>query len=80
MTTRSHRLGGDLTADLLADLAEEQTLATPAVAETARGGTQPFVETTLYLLPTGWLRPGVIRANGGFALSAGPLRLTAGRR
>jgi hypothetical protein len=73
----------DLTADLLQDLTAEQAapVATPAHAsatETERP--DAFVETSLYLAPHTWKRPGIGRDATAIAFRAGPVQIRIGRR
>lgn len=84
MTTRAQ----DLTADLLHDLTEEQEHPTtalerpPATAASARTERSPsaFVETSLWLAPSGWRRPRLSLDAHTLALSAGPVRLRIVRK
>jgi hypothetical protein len=78
----------DLTADLLHDLAAEDTapavapppgITAPAAHET-RAAPSPFVETSLFLAPRAWLRPRVAVSGATVSVSAGPIRLRVGRR
>ena len=86
MTPRSR--SQDLTADLLHDLADEESSATvPAPSPSrstppapAAAAASPFVETALFLAPRAWRRPGVRRAGGSLSVIAGPVRLRVGRR
>jgi hypothetical protein len=85
MTPRSR--SQDLTADLLHDLADEESAPTvPAPSPSrsapapAAASPSPFVETALFLAPRAWRRPGVRRAGGSLSVSAGPVRLRIGRR
>ena len=84
MTPRSR--SQDLTADLLHDLADEEsspTVPAPSPSRstaTAPAAASPFVETALFLAPRAWRRPGVRRAGGSISVSAGPVRLRIGRR
>ena len=84
MTPRSR--SQDLTADLLHDLADEESAPTVPAPSPSRStppapaATSPFVETALFLAPRAWRRPGVRRAGGSLSVSAGPVRLRVGRR
>ncbi|MCW2529957.1 MAG: hypothetical protein JWM76_4817 [Pseudonocardiales bacterium] len=88
MTGRSARFGDDLAADLLFDLADEDKVAHLAKAEKARARTvkaepehsgSPFLETTVFLAPSSWLRPTLRFTTGALTLTAGPIRLRMGR-
>jgi len=52
----------------------------PARDDGAGGSPTPFVETSFFLAPRSWLRPGVARSGSTVSLSAGPVRLRLGRR
>lgn len=82
MTTRNR--SQDLTADLLHDIddAEATPVVTPPppAAELGAADPAPFVETTLFLAPRTWQRPGIARTGTTVAVSAGPVRLRLGRR
>jgi hypothetical protein len=78
----------DLTADLLHDLADEQAnplVSAPSVAtrspaiEAVAAQPSPFLQTTLFLAPRSWLRPGIARSGASVSLFAGPVRLRLGR-
>jgi hypothetical protein len=77
-----------LTADLLHDIADEE--AAPLVSAPPKrlpsgtaGGVDAapaaFLETALFLTPRTWLRPAITRSGTTMSLSAGPIRLRAGR-
>jgi hypothetical protein len=85
VSTRSR--SQDLTADLLHDIAEEEAAPvvtappTPAAAvESDPAAPTAFVETSLFLAPSTWLRPGIARSGTSVSVSAGPVRLRIGRR
>jgi hypothetical protein len=74
----------DLTADLLHDLVEEQAAPQPAPqpkaalskAEPAPAAT---VETSLFLAPSTWRRPGITRTGRSLSINAGPVQIRLGR-
>jgi hypothetical protein len=87
VSTRSR--SQDLTADLLHDIADDEVVpvvtappATTRAAAVESETTAPtaFAETSLFLAPRTWLRPGIARSGTSVSLSAGPLRLRVGRR
>lgn len=74
----------DLTADLLQDLTAEQAAPVapatrPAPAHTDDGA-DAFVDTSLFLAPNTWKRPGVVRDGSAIAFRAGPVQIRIGRR
>jgi hypothetical protein len=90
VTTRSRT--NDLTADLLYDIAETGTAPATAPATVAPAtdlamgivdvpppARSAFVETSLFISPRTWLRPNIALSGTTLALSAGPIRLRAGR-
>jgi hypothetical protein len=81
VTTRNR--SQDLTADLLHEIDDAEAapvLATPPAVDPASADPTPFIETTLFLAPRTWLRPGIARTGTTVAVSAGPVRLRLGRR
>lgn len=72
MSSRSE----DLTADLLQDLTAEQAAPAPP----PEPGADAFVETSLFLAPSTWKRPGLGRDGRSIAFRAGPVQVRIGRR
>jgi hypothetical protein len=84
VTTRNR--SQDLTADLLHEIddAESEPGAQPepgrpVTAPATDDAAAPFLETTLFLAPRTWLRPGIARTGSTVAVSAGPVRFRLGR-
>ena len=73
----------DLAADLLQDIAAEQTQPNEpsrrAAPQTPSSGVA-FVDTEFRLAPSRWTWPGIARSGSAWSISAGPVRVRLGRR